>query len=79
MTRKVGKEPEGGSKKRKEVGNANSLASMFAKQQAVSAQKSHHGDRKACAGQGCQDVSLQNQLEDYSALFGASDNRTCRP
>ena len=37
MKRKVGKEPEGGSKKRKEVGNDKSLASMFAKQQAVSA------------------------------------------
>ena len=35
MKRKVGKEPEGGSKKRKEVGNYNSLASMFAKQQAA--------------------------------------------
>jgi hypothetical protein len=37
MKRKVGKEPEGRSKKRKEVGNDKSLASMFAKQQAVSA------------------------------------------
>ncbi len=37
MKRKVGKDPGGGSKKRKEVGNDNSLASMFAKQQAVSA------------------------------------------
>ena len=37
MKRKVGKEPEGGSKTGKEVGNDNSLASMFAKQQAVSA------------------------------------------
>jgi hypothetical protein len=38
MKRKVlGKDPDGGSKKRKEVGNDNSLASMFAKQQAVSA------------------------------------------
>ena len=34
MQRKVGKEPEGGSKKRKEVGNDNSLASIFVKQQA---------------------------------------------
>jgi hypothetical protein len=33
MKRKVRKEPEGGSKKRKEVGNDNSLSSMFAKQQ----------------------------------------------
>jgi hypothetical protein len=34
MKRKVlGKDPDGGSKKRKEVGNDNSLASMFAKQQ----------------------------------------------
>ena len=32
----VGKESEGWSKKRKEVGNDNSLASMFAKQQTVS-------------------------------------------
>jgi hypothetical protein len=31
MKRKVRKESEGGSKKRKEVGNDNSLASMFAK------------------------------------------------
>ena len=29
MKRKVGKEPEGGSKKRKEVGNDNSLTLMF--------------------------------------------------
>ena len=36
MTCKVGQEPEGGSEKRKEVGNDNSLVSMFAKQQAVS-------------------------------------------
>jgi hypothetical protein len=36
MKRRVGKEPEGGSKKRKQVGNDNSLASMFAKQQAAS-------------------------------------------
>ena len=36
MKRKVEKEPEGGTKKRKEVWNDNSLASMFAKQQAVS-------------------------------------------
>ena len=36
MKRRVGKESEGGSKKRKKVGNANSLASMFAKQQAAS-------------------------------------------
>ena len=35
MKRRVGKEPEGGSKKRKEVGNDNSLTSMFAKQQAA--------------------------------------------
>jgi hypothetical protein len=35
MKRKVEKEAEGGSKKRKEVGNDNSLAYMFAKQQAV--------------------------------------------
>ena len=36
MKSKIGKEPEGGSKKRKEVGNDNSLASMLVKQQAVS-------------------------------------------
>ena len=35
MKHKVEKEPEGGSKKRKEVGHDNSLASMFAEQQAV--------------------------------------------
>ena len=36
MKRKVGKEPEWGTKKRKEVGNDNnSLASMFAKQKAA--------------------------------------------
>jgi hypothetical protein len=35
--RKVGKESEGGSKKRKEVGNDNSLTSIFAKHQAASA------------------------------------------
>ena len=35
MKRKVEKEAEGGSKKRKEVGNDNSLVSMFAKQEAV--------------------------------------------
>ena len=35
MKRKVGTEPEGGSKKRKEVGNNNSLVSMFAKQESV--------------------------------------------
>ena len=34
MKSTVGKEPEGGSKKRKDVGNDNSLASIFAKQQA---------------------------------------------
>jgi hypothetical protein len=34
MKHRVGKEPEGGSKKSKEVGNDNSLASIFAKQQA---------------------------------------------
>jgi hypothetical protein len=33
MKRKVGKDPEGGSKKRKEVGNGSSLVSMFHKQQ----------------------------------------------
>ena len=33
---KVGKKTEGGSKKRKEVGNDNSLDSMFGKQQTVS-------------------------------------------
>ncbi len=33
MKRKVGKEPEGGSKKRKELGNASPLVSMFQKQQ----------------------------------------------
>jgi hypothetical protein len=32
MKRKVGKEPAGGSKKRKEVGNELPLASMFQKQ-----------------------------------------------
>jgi len=32
MKRKAGKEPEGGSKKRKEVGNEPPLASMFQKQ-----------------------------------------------
>ena len=35
MQRKVGKEHEEGSKKREEVGNDNSLACMFAKQQAA--------------------------------------------
>ena len=35
MKRKIGKEPDGGSKKRKEVENDNSLASMFRKQKAV--------------------------------------------
>ena len=35
MKRKVGKEPVGGSKKSKEVGNDNSLASKFRKQQAA--------------------------------------------
>jgi hypothetical protein len=39
MKRKVGKEPEGACKKRKDVGNDNFLASMFTKQQAVSALK----------------------------------------
>ncbi len=33
MKRKVGKEPEGGSKKRKEVGNESPLVCMFLKQQ----------------------------------------------
>ena len=33
MTRKVGKEPEGGSKKPKELGNESPLASMFQKRQ----------------------------------------------
>jgi hypothetical protein len=36
MNCKVGKDPEGESKKREEVGDDNSLASMFANQQAVS-------------------------------------------
>ena len=36
MNRKIGKKPEGGSKEHKEVGNDDSLASMLAKQQAVS-------------------------------------------
>jgi len=36
MKRRAGMEPEGGSRKRKEVGNDNSLASMFAKQHVVS-------------------------------------------
>jgi hypothetical protein len=35
MEHKVGKELEGGSKKRKEVGNEPPLASLFQKQQAV--------------------------------------------
>ena len=35
IKRKVGKGHEEGSKKRKEVGNDNSLACMFAKQQAA--------------------------------------------
>ena len=33
MKRKLGREPEGGSKKRKEVGNESPLLSMFQKQQ----------------------------------------------
>jgi hypothetical protein len=33
IKRKVGKAPEGGSKKRKEVGNESPLASMIQKQQ----------------------------------------------
>ena len=36
MKHKLGKEPEGVSKKRKEVGNDNPLASMFAKRKGVS-------------------------------------------
>ena len=36
MKHKIGKEPEGVSKKRKEVGNDNPLASMFAKRKGVS-------------------------------------------
>ena len=35
MKRKVGKEPEGGSKKPKQVGNESPLASMFQNQQTV--------------------------------------------
>ncbi len=35
MKRRVGKEPEGGSKKREEVGNESPLACMFQKQQTV--------------------------------------------
>ena len=35
MKHKVGKEPEGGSKERKEAGNDNSLVSMLAKEQDV--------------------------------------------
>ena len=35
MKRKVGKEPEGGSKKPKQVGTESRLASMFQKQQTV--------------------------------------------
>ena len=36
MKDRVGKKPDGGSKKRKEVGNDNSLTLLFAKQQTVS-------------------------------------------
>ena len=36
MKHRVGKEPEGGSKKRDEMGNDNSLTLMFVKQQAAS-------------------------------------------
>jgi len=36
MKRKAGKESEGGSQKRKEVGNERALVSMFQKQQVVS-------------------------------------------
>ncbi len=38
MKHRIGKEPKGGSKKRKEVWNDNTLASMFANQQAASEQ-----------------------------------------
>jgi hypothetical protein len=48
MKHKVRKEPEGGSKKRKEVGNDNSLFSMFAKQQAASAMKKESKRRIQC-------------------------------
>ena len=48
MKRKVGKETERGSKKRKEVGNDNSLAAfMFAKQQAVSVLKKARDTKNA--------------------------------
>jgi hypothetical protein len=46
MKRKVGKEPEGGSNKRKEVENESPLASMFQKQQTandVVSNTSHSG------------------------------------
>jgi hypothetical protein len=46
MKRKVEKEPEGGSENRKEVGNDNSLSSMFAKQQGVSALNKTSGMKK---------------------------------
>jgi hypothetical protein len=38
MKHRIGKEPKGGSKKRKEVWNDNALSSMFANQQAASEQ-----------------------------------------
>ncbi len=42
MKRKVGKEFEGRSKKRKEVGNISPLASMFQKQQSVNDLQKRH-------------------------------------
>ena len=41
MKRKVGKESEGGSKKRKEVGNESPLSSMFQKQQTANDLQKH--------------------------------------
>ena len=54
------KEPEGGSKKRKEVGNDNSLASMFRKQQTTEQGRSN----VYCHLSGLEDAVLNDFIKD---------------
>ena len=91
--RKVGKESEGGSKKRKEVGNDNSLTSMFAKQQtacdlnkaplAYNSKRKRNGVRRSSAGRACAPVKIgsprahQLQIFDWKETVTKAGGKWC--
>jgi hypothetical protein len=75
MKRRVGKEPEGGSKKRKQVGNDNSLASMFAKQQAASDLNKAKEEYNAQLQTGKEIQQCQNAV--WTQTSKAFDSRRC--